>query len=398
MFFFSVLSAMSIGLFAQVNTFPDGKVSIGMSSSITPISRLAFQNAGDQYMRSYFFGDYITMGIRSTGNMPYPADGSWGGGLKVSADASSTRGDIGIEVWTGKSATSGSGRAIAIYGGAGNATSGHNFGVVGNITGTNYGAGILGGANMSFPMIVADGLYAGWFQGNVKVTGTINGTLIGVSDIRYKQNITELGGRGNESVLKQITDLNPISYNYKQVYQDYKSDTLVNRVGQFDEKSQVFQKKHFGLIAQDLQKIYPDLVYENDNGYLAVNYTEIIPLLIQSIKELKEEVDVLSSAFVNTRSTTSNDPLANIPRAVLYQNAPNPFSARTEIKFGLPNDIASASIMIFNMQGTLVKQIPIQRQQQSVIINGSELTAGMYLYSLIVDGKEIDTKRMILTN
>ena len=54
--------------------------------------------------------------------------------------------------------------------------------------------------------------------------------------------------------------------------------------------------------------------------------------------------------------------------------------------------------MVFNMQGALMKQMPIQRQQQRVIINGSELTAGMYLYSLIIDGKEIDTKRMILTN
>ena len=57
----------------------------------------------------------------------------------------------------------------------------------------------------------------------------------------------------------------------------------------------------------------------------------------------------------------------------------------------------SASIMIFNTQGALAKQMHIQRQQQNVIINGSELTAGMNFYSLIVNGQEIDTKRMILT-
>jgi len=394
-----LLSAMSIGLFAQVNQFPDGKVSIGMSSAIVPISRLTFQAAGDQYMRSYFYGDYTTMGIRALGNMPYPADGSWGGGLKVNADASSQRGDIGIEVFCGKSATSSSGRAIGIYSGAGNATSGHNYGVVGNVTGSNYGAGILGGANMSYPMVIADGLYAGWFQGNVKVTGTINGVLIGTSDARYKENIQDVVEKDN--VLSNIMRLNPVSYNLKQIYTETPDSTSIgggkaSKVGMYDEKSQMFQKMHFGLIAQDLQKIYPNLVYENDNGYLGINYTELIPLLIQSIKDLKKEVDVLSAAFVNTRSTTSNDQL-NIPRAVLYQNVPNPFTVKTEIKFELPDKIANAYIMIFNMQGALVKQIQLQRQQQNVTINGSELTAGMYLYSLIVDGKEIDTKRMILT-
>ena len=39
----------------------------------------------------------------------------------------------------------------------------------------------------------------------------------------------------------------------------------------------------------------------------------------------------------------------------------------------------------------------VQRGKGNVTINGSELTAGMYLYALIADGKVIDTKRMILT-
>ena len=292
-----------------------------------------------------------------------------------------------------------SGRSTGITATAGNATSGYNCGVLGCLYGSNNGTGILGTSNGNNLDYYIDGKYAGYFQGDVKVTGVINGIVIGSSDIRYKQNVVELGtaGRGKDGVLKRITGLKPIEYNFKQVYYDLRSDTLQSPQGHFDENSSVFQKKHYGLIAQDLQEIYPDLVYENDNGYLSINYTEIIPLLIQSVKELKEEVDVLTSAFVSTRSSTSNDILAETPRAVLYQNAPNPFSVRTEIKFELPDDVKNSSIMIFNMQGVMMRQIQIQRQQKSVIINGSELTAGMYLYSLIVDGKEVDTKRMILT-
>ena len=304
LFIFMVLCMSTLAAFSQLEVTPDGKVGIGITS--TPVSKLAVGDVGNVTNPNYFFSDNNTMYINSTGinsNM-----GNAVTSLAVSMQATASRIYFGILVGATKPASSSSGRSTGISSEAGNATSGYNVGVAGLLTGSNYGAGLFGSSNGSGFYI--DGLYAGYFNGNVKVTGTINGTVVGSSDIRYKQNVTELGSsdKGKASVLKQITGLNPVSYNYKQVYYDLKSDTLQEKAGHFDEKSQMFQKKHFGLIAQELQQIYPDLVYENDNGYLAVNYTEIIPLLIQSIKELKDEVDVLSAAFVNTRSATSNDP------------------------------------------------------------------------------------------
>ena len=50
------------------------------------------------------------------------------------------------------------------------------------------------------------------------------------------------------------------------------------------------------------------------------------------------------------------------------------------------------------MQGTLLKTVNLSNTGKgSIIINGGELNAGMYMYSLVANGKEIDTKRMILT-
>ena len=47
---------------------------------------------------------------------------------------------------------------------------------------------------------------------------------------------------------------------------------------------------------------------------------------------------------------------------------------------------------------TILKKIEIhQKGESSVVINGSQLTAGMYLYALIIDNQVIDTKKMILT-
>jgi hypothetical protein len=83
--------------------------------------------------------------------------------------------------------------------------------------------------------------------------------------------------------------------------------------------------------------------------------------------------------------------------AVLYQNTPNPFTVQTEIRFSLPENAKNAYIYIFDINGRMQKQIPVDPSMQSVTINGYELQAGIYLYSLVVGGQEIDTKRMILS-
>ena len=55
-------------------------------------------------------------------------------------------------------------------------------------------------------------------------------------------------------------------------------------------------RRHFGVDARELQKVYPDLVLEAPDGYLSVNYLEMVPLVIRSIQELKEEIDELKES------------------------------------------------------------------------------------------------------
>ena len=98
--------------------------------------------------------------------------------------------------------------------------------------------------------------------------GTIIGTVTGNSDIRYKQNIEEIGSNGivsalgkpQYSVLDKITALRPISYNYKQVYFELQSDTLrSSRRGLFDERSLMFRKKTFWVghsrVAKNISRV-----------------------------------------------------------------------------------------------------------------------------------------------
>jgi len=123
------------------------------------------------------------------------------------------------------------------------------------------------------------------------------------------------------------------------------------------------------------------------------NYTELIPVLVDVVKEQQKQINYLlgKGKGIEQIDAITND-------AMLYQNNPNPFSEKTEIKFYVPENSSNAFICIYDMTGSELMKLNVTKGHSSVTISGSQLKAGMYLYSLIVDGKEIDTKRMILTN
>ena len=85
-------------------------------------------------------------------------------------------------------------------------------------------------------------------------------------------------------------------------------------------------------------------------------------------------------------------------KAILFQNTPNPSSGDTEIRISVPEEVAQASVIVYNLEGKQLKALLIrERGNVKVKILAHELSSGMYLYALINDGKIIDTKRMILT-
>ena len=163
---------------------------------------------------------------------------------------------------------------------------------------------------------------------------------------------------------------------------------------------QISKKMHYALSADQLEDVFPDLVYTDRNGERSINYVEMVPLLVQCINELNARLSALdgnSAARRESSLSTSADTRVSLVNATLYQNTPNPFTAQTEIRFSLPDDAPQAYIYVFDMNGKMQKQLPVDPSQQSVTVNGYELQAGIYLYSLVVGGQEIDTKRMILS-
>ncbi|NCC98559.1 MAG: T9SS type A sorting domain-containing protein [Bacteroidia bacterium] len=174
---------------------------------------------------------------------------------------------------------------------------------------------------------------------------------------------------------------------------------------------------HYGFVAQELIKIFPELVkYDSINDVFGVQYTAMIPLLIEGLKEQSaiisaqsiklKEMENAMIALQNSESTTLKKTTSTstilagsvASNAFLYQNTPNPFTYDTQIKYYIPESTKIAILCIFTLQGDLLLSETItQTGFGEKIINGSELSPGMYLYSLLVDGQEVDTKKMILT-
>lgn len=79
------------------------------------------------------------------------------------------------------------------------------------------------------------------------------------------------------SYLNKIINLNGSHYEW--------NDTMEELTGQIGYE--------YGLIAQDVKKEFPEMVSEGEDGYLTIDYIQLIPVIIESIKELKSEIDSL---------------------------------------------------------------------------------------------------------
>lgn len=178
---------------------------------------------------------------------------------------------------------------------------------------------------------------------------------------------------------------------------------------------------HYGLLAQEVAPVLPTLVKtfarpavldSNQNviypqvDHLSINYEELIPILIQAVKEQQAQIDSLILALNPFPTPIKKSDIDNQERqhitlsdqqgVILNQNDPNPFAEHTVISYVIPENIVEAKIIFFTATGAIVQQIKIhERGAGELDVYASDLSSGIYTYSLIADGKVMDTKRML---
>ncbi|MFA6152642.1 MAG: hypothetical protein WC716_15060 [Chitinophagaceae bacterium] len=120
------------------------------------------------------------------------------------------------------------------------------------------------------------------------------------------------------------------------------------------------------------------------------------------IQSQQKQIDDLMAAVKTLTESKKNEELTKIDIAlssndaiVLNQNIPNPCDKYTYIGFSIPASVQSATINFSTMDGKMIKSISIKERGKGMInIQTTDLTSGIYLYTLIADGRQIDSKKM----
>jgi hypothetical protein len=271
-----------------------------------------------------------------------------------------------------------------------------NYGVyayaVGSIT-KNYGIFAKGGTNCSNSSCPDA---AGFFDGSVCTTDHYFNT----SDSILKKNINNF-----QNGLAYIKALKTKEFEFAQA--SFPSMNLP-------------AGKHVGLIAQDVEKLLPELVknfvepaeYDslgkiktNPVEFKAVNYIALIPYLIAGMQEQQAQIANLQNQINsccpnNSKSTNQGHiittTLTDIATIILDQNEPNPFAEETNINYFIPESAGKAELMFYTNDGRLINKVEIKEKGQGTLhIYASDLSSGFYTYTLIVSGKVVETKKMM---
>jgi len=106
-----------------------------------------------------------------------------------------------------------------------------------------------------------------YVSGAIRATGSITAN----SDIRLKSNITKI-----ENALEKVGQIS--GYTYNTTYDD---------------------KRHGGVIAQEMQKVFPEIVNTGNDGLMGVEYGNISALLIEAIKEQNTKIKNLETLLAS---------------------------------------------------------------------------------------------------
>ncbi len=205
--------------------------------------------------------------------------------------------------------------------------------------------------------------------------------------------------------LNKIKSLRPVTFKWNTP-----NDSLMNGT-------------HAGFIAQEVDTVIPQVVRTNGNGIKSVAYSELIPYLVSAIQAQQKQIKQMDSLITAlTQSVSSccsnsaarqtgingNDPsaltqininLSDVDMVILNQNTPNPFAEQTTITYNVPEKYGFAQLVFKTIDGKIIKTVDITKKGRGQVnVFANDLSNGLYMYSLIVDGTTVDTKKMVKQN
>ncbi len=167
----------------------------------------------------------------------------------------------------------------------------------------------------------------------------------------------------------------------------------------------------YGFSAQQVETILGDLVHTGRDGKKSISYNGILSLVTKALQEeikrnehqdsiINQLLSVVNSCCNEnakaTGSSTIDVELNDLDVIVLNQNVPNPFAEQTTISYNIPKNTSAAQILFYDINGRQIKAVDITKKGKGQLnVFANDLSNGIYSYTLIVDGKIFETKKMI---
>jgi hypothetical protein len=236
------------------------------------------------------------------------------------------------------------------------------------------------------------------------------------SDANLKKNIAPL-----TNGMDILRDLKPVNYEYRDdiyVKQPEGAQQSLPAV-----KRNFTKGKQYGFLAQDIEKVIPDMVATRDDGTKMINYNQLFGVLVKGVQEqdvilseTKAEMDALRSELrvahesnemmielvkdmqhkLDELTTIVNQKFSGT-RSYIQQTEPNPFSEQTIIKYNVAQFAKEASLVITDDKAQQLFSFPIdQRGFGQIMLSSNSLKQGAYIVQLIIDGTIEDTKKILL--
>jgi hypothetical protein len=229
-----------------------------------------------------------------------------------------------------------------------------------------------------------------------------------LSDGRLKKNISE-----DVPGLSFITKLRPVTYTLDIQSIDKASGSIEPIAGEPNSKASAAKEKHTGFIAQEVEKAAHGLNYDfsgvdkpkNDKDLYGLRYAEFVVPLVKAVQELSKEneelkkkvaeIDELRQMVLELKNGRTGSVTSIL--GSLEQNAPNPVTGTTSIRYHVPPTATSVRLELTNAKGQVVKTVSLNnRGTGQVNLNTQGLSSGTYHYTLYVDSRQADTKRLIV--
>jgi trimeric autotransporter adhesin len=241
------------------------------------------------------------------------------------------------------------------------------------------------------------------------------GVYTNTSDGRFKFKISEEDVKG----LDFIKRLRPVVYNMDtKKLTEYMTKNLSEEARKahlnknFDKSTSIRQS---GFIAQEVEIAAKEAGYDfhgvqkpkDENGHYSLAYAQFVVPLVKAVQEQQQIIEGLLREVSELKKGQSNNAEASMTTGIkdgslisnssLEQNIPNPFTNETVINYNLSKEINSASLFVYDLSGKQIASFPIKEKgTASMTITSEKLAAGMYIYSIVADGKLVDSKRMIV--